>query len=156
MDSTKKPYWLTTYTLIFVFVFMIFTQNYWRFWNSEKGETPFQWDADNYYSYLPATFIYHDLNFSYTTRYWLTTAPNGNGIAKGTYGMALMFSPFFFIGHQIAIIQHKPLTGYSTPYGMCVHYGSLLYCLLGLVILSFVLRRFYTDAITALTLLILF
>jgi len=156
MDGTKKPYWITTYTLIFVFVFMIFSQNYWRFWNSDKGETPFMWDADNYYSYLPATFIHHDLSFSYTTQYWLTTAPNGNGIAKGTYGMALMYSPFFFLGHKIAINQHSPLTGYSEPYGTCVHYGSLFYCLMGLVILSFVLRRFFTDGITALTIITLF
>ena len=156
MNGTKKTYWLTTYTLIFVFVFMIFSQNYWRFWNSDKGETPFMWDADNYYSYLPATFIYHDLSFSYTTRYWLTSAPNGNGVAKGTYGMALMYSPFFLLGHKIAINQHSPLTGYSKPYGMCVHYGSLFYCLMGLVILSFVLRRFYSDGITALTLVTLF
>ncbi|HTA62122.1 MAG TPA: hypothetical protein VK835_06695 [Bacteroidia bacterium] len=156
MEGAKKTYWITTYTLIFIFVFMLFTQNYWRFWDTNKKETPFQWDADNYYSYLPAAFIYHDLSFSYTTRYWLTTAPNGNGIAKGTYGMALMYSPFFFIGHQVALAKHKAITGYSEPYGTWVHYGSLFYGLMGLVILGFVLRRFYTDKIIALTLLTLF
>jgi hypothetical protein len=156
MGTEKKPYWITIYTLIFVFVFMIFFQNYFRFWNSDKGETPFQWDADNYYSYLPATFIHHDLSFSYTSRYWLTTAPNGNGIAKGTYGMALMYSPFFFIGHKIAINQNSPQDGYSEPYGTCVHYGSMFYALMGLVLLSFILRRFYSDGITALTIITLF
>jgi len=156
MNGTKKTYWLTTYTLIFVFVFMVFSQNYWRFWNSDKGETPFMWDADQYYSYLPASFIYHDLDFNYTARYWLTTAPNGHRVPKVTYGMALMFSPFFLLGHKIAINQNSPLTGYSEPYSTCVHYGSLFYGLMGLVILSFILRRFYSDKITALTIATLF
>ena len=156
MTALKKSNQITTYSLLFIFVFMFFFQNYWRFWNSDKGETPFQWDADNYYSYLPATFIYHDLDFSYTKRYWLTTAPNGKGIAKGTYGMALLFCPFFLLGHKIAINQHSTLDGYSEPYGTCVHYGSLFYAFLGLVILGAVVRRFYSDGITALTLLTLF
>jgi hypothetical protein len=156
MIGDKKPYWFTLYTLIFIFVYMICFQNYWRFWNSDKGQTPFQWDADQYYSYLPATFIYHDLDFSYTTRYWLITAPNGKAVAKGTYGMALMFSPFFLLGHKIAINQHSALDGYSEPYGTCVHYGSLFYCLFGLFILSRVLRRFFSDKITALTIVSLF
>jgi hypothetical protein len=151
MDGVKKTYWLTTYTLIFIFVFMLLSQNFWRFWNSDKGETPFQWDVDQYYSYLPATFIHHDLSFKYTPRYWLTIAPNGNMVEKMTCGMAFMYSPFFLLGHKIAINQNSPQTGYSEPYGTCVHYGSLFYCLMGLLILSFVLRRFYSDSITALT-----
>ena len=156
MNSVKKPYWITIYTLIFIFVYMIFFQNYWRFWNSDKGETPFVSDVDQYYSYLPATFIYHDLDFSYSNRYWLTTAPNGNVVAKGTYGMAFLYSPFFLLGHKIAINQNSPLNGYSEPYGTCVHYGSLFYCLMGLIILASVLRRFYSDGITAITLATLF
>jgi len=156
MESIKKPYWLTTYTLIFVFVFMLLTQNLWRFWDINKGETPFRWDMDQYYSYLPATFIHHDLTFKYTNQYWLNAAPNGNTVEKMTCGMAFMYSPFFLLGHKIAINKHSPLTGYSEPYATCVHYGTLFYCLLGLVILSFVLRRFYSDSITAITIACIF
>ncbi|HWY39069.1 MAG TPA: hypothetical protein VNY73_10955 [Bacteroidia bacterium] len=156
MQSERKPYWISIYTLIFIFVYMIFFQNYWRFWNSDKGETPFQWDADQYYSYLPATFIYHDLDFSYTTRYWLVTAPNGKVVPKMTCGVAMMMSPFFLLGHKVAMNQGDVLDGYSEPYGTCVHYGSLFYTLLGLILLVFVLRRFYSDGITALTIATLF
>jgi hypothetical protein len=156
MTREKKTYWITIYTVIFIFVYMIFFQNYWRFWNSDKGETPFQWDADQYYSYLPATFIYHDLDFSYTTRYWLIPAPNGKSVAKVTYGMALMYSPFFLLGHKIAINQGDPLDGYSPPYGAMVHYGSLFYSLMGLIFLGLVLRRFYSDKIIALTITTVF
>jgi hypothetical protein len=156
MSIEKKPYWITIYTLIFVFVFMIFFQNYFRFWNSDKGETPFQWDADQYYSYLPATFIYHDLDFNYTTRYWLIKTPTGKQVPKMTSGVAIMMTPFFLLGHKIAINQNSPQDGYSEPYGTCVHYGSMFYALMGLIILAFVLRRFYSDMITALTIITLF
>ena len=135
---------------------MVFFQNYFRFWNSDKGETPFQWDADQYYSYLPATFIYQDLDFKYTNRYWLIPTPTGKSIPKMTCGVAIMMTPFFLLGHKIAINQNSPLDGYSEPYGTCVHYGSLFYCLVGLVILAFVLRRFYSDKIIALTIATLF
>jgi hypothetical protein len=151
MTSERKPYWITIYTIIFICVYMLFFQNYWRWWNSDKGQTPFEWDVDQYYSYLPGAFIHHDLDFTYTKRYWLMDTPNGKSVPKVTYGMALMYSPFFFMGHKIAINQHSPLDGYSEPYSTMVHFGSLLYGLMALVILSRVLRRFYSDVITALT-----
>lgn len=151
MTLERKPYWITIYTLVVVFVFMIFFQNYWRFWNADKGESPFMWDADQYYSYLPATFIYHDLDFKYTTRYWLVQAPNGKQVPKMTSGVAIMMAPFFLIGHKIAINQGDVADGYSKPYGDLVHYGSMFYTLVGLILLALVLRRHYSDAIVALT-----
>jgi hypothetical protein len=157
MTGERKPYWVTIYTIIFICVYMLFFQNYWRWWNADKGQTPFEWDSDQYYSYLPAKFIHHDLDFKYTSRYWLITAPKtGKLVPKMTYGMALMYSPFFFIGHKIAINENAPLDGYSRPYGDMVHWGSLFYSLMGLIILGFVLKRFYSDAITAVTLVTIF
>ncbi|MGZ3862618.1 MAG: glycosyltransferase family 39 protein [Bacteroidia bacterium] len=156
MENTKRPYLVTFYTLILICVYMIFFQNYWRFWNSDKGETPFQWDADQYYSYLPATFIYHDLDFKYTTRYWLVQAPNGKQVPKMTCGVAIMMAPFFLMGHKVAINQGDVLDGYSNPYGDFVHFGTMFYTLMGLILLAFVLRRYYSDGIVALTLGTLF
>lgn len=93
----KKPYLLTVYTLIFILVYMLFFQNYWRYWNTDKGETPFQSDADQYYSYLPATIIYHDLDFKFTDRYWLATSPvTGKSVPKMTSGVAILMTPFFY------------------------------------------------------------
>ena len=156
MSDVKKPYWVTIYSLIFIFVFMIFFQNYWKTWNDSKKESPFIYDVDQYYSYLPATFIHHDLDFKYTYRYWLIKAPNGGQVPKMTYGVALMYSPFFLIGHKIAINEGQPLDGYSEPYGTMVHYGTLLYSLLALILVALVLRRFYGDGITAITIVSLF
>jgi hypothetical protein len=154
MEQVKTKF-ITVYTLIFILVYMLFFQDYWRPWHGEK-ETPFRYDVDQYYSYLPAAFIHHDLDFKFPNYYWLATAKNGHRVPKMAYGMSLMYSPFFFLGHKIASNQHSPLDGYSEPYKVCVHYGSLFYCLFGLVILAFVLRRFFSDGITALTLATIF
>ena len=157
MTIEKKPYWITIYTLIFILVFMVFFQSYFRYWNSDKGETPFQWDVEWYYCYLPATIIYHDLDFKYTNRYWLQKTSTGKQIPKMTCGVAIMMAPFFLLGHKIAINEKTVLDGYSEPYGTCVHYGSLFYTLMGLIILAFVLRRhLFSDGVTALTLATVF
>lgn len=156
MENSKKPYWITIYTVTLICVYMLFFQGYWRFWNSDKGETPFQWDADQYYSYLPAYFIYDDLDFTYTQRYWLVQAPNGKQVPKMTCGVAMMEMPFFLMGHKIAKNEQAVLDGYSEPYGKMVHYGSLFYTLAGLIILSFVLQRHFSDKVTALTIATLF
>ena len=155
MNETKKPYWITIYALIFIFIYMLFFQDYWRSW--KKNDTPFHADVNQYYSYLPLTFIYGDLDLiKHNHEYWGITAPNGGIVPKATYGMALMYSPFFLLGHKIAINQHSPQDGYSEPYATCIHYGTLFYCFFGLVLLAFILKRFFSDGPIAITLLTLF
>lgn len=147
----KKPSFITIYVLLFILVYILFFQDYWKTWHNDN-ETPFQYDVDQYYSYLPATFIHHDLDFKFPNQYWLANTPNGHRVPKMTYGMAFMYSPFFALGYKIALNEHEALDGYSSPFKICVHYGSLFYCFFGLIILAFILRRFFSDSITALTL----
>ena len=157
MNPTKKIYWYTIYALIFIFIYMLSFENYWKFWHNEKEQTPFVQDVNQYYSYLPLAIIYGDMDLEkHNHGYWGVKAPNGGVVPKMTCGMAILYSPFFLLGHKIAINQHSPLDGYSSPYATCVHYGSLFYCFLGLVILAFVLRRFFSDGAVALTLSTLF
>jgi len=150
-----KTKFITVYTLIFILVYMLFFNDYWKPLHN-TSETPFKYDVDQYYSYLPATFIHHDLDFKFPNVYWLATAKNGHRVPKMAYGMALMYSPFFALGYKIAYNQHSPLDGYSEPFKTSVHYGSFFYCLLGLIFLALVLRRFFTDGATALTLATIF
>ncbi|MEO8760666.1 MAG: glycosyltransferase family 39 protein [Bacteroidia bacterium] len=154
MNQIKSKY-ITIYTLLFILVYMLFFKDYWKPLHN-TNDTPFQYDVDQYYSYLPATFVHHDLDFKFPNYYWLATAKNGHRVPKMTYGMALMYSPFFALGYKIAYNTHSPLDGYSEPFKVCVHYGSFFYCFLGLIILAFVLRRFFSDGSTALTLATLF
>jgi hypothetical protein len=108
------------------------------------------------YWYVPATFIHHDYTKHHERNNTVFHDAYGRLIPKYSYGMSVMYTPFFFVGHQLAIKNNEVLDGYSASYGLAVHYGCVLYGLLGLLFLSFILRRFFTDHITAATLLLLF
>lgn len=152
LPAVKSSLRFTTYTLTFICIFMLLFQQYWRGWKS--GDHPFKFDRAHYYSYLPALFITG--NFEFTECSNLTETPIGKKIPKVTYGMALMYSPFFMVGHNLAIMKNRPLTGYSEPYSTCIHYGSLIYLLIGFYVLACVMRRFFPDVVIALTIVCLF
>lgn len=131
-------------------------------------ERAISWDAFGYYLYLPYTFIYNDLSFSDLTHvseiatqyestdtlYQLThVAANGNHVIKYPVGMAILLSPFFFIGHIIAMISGYPLDGFSAPYDIMVSIGNLFYVIIGTIYLRKVLIKFFSKSVTAITLL---
>lgn len=139
--------------LLFIFLVFFTIDRYNRWVNFKTDNFPLVHDVDQFYCYLPAAFIHHDLTFKFPNNYWTVTAPNGNKIARTTYGMAVMYSPFFFIGHQVAKWNNYKLDGYSLPYKWALHIGTLLYSLIGLWFLRKVLLRFFNEFVVLLTLL---
>ncbi len=115
-----------------------------------------------YYSYLPATFIYKDLTFEFTKgnheffgkRFWPHRAENGKLVLKMSSGMALVYSPFFLIAHAVA----KPLgfepDGFSPPYRMAIAFGAIVYLAIGLFLLSKLLRKYFSNLTVSLTLIL--
>ncbi len=111
-------------------------------------------DAKGYYAYLPAVFIYHDLNFGFFKQVEIETYYNPNlyydyrmVIGKDTIdryyaGTALCLMPFFLAGHAITLISGLPADGYSYYYTMMAHLGALFYFLLALFGLRRLLRSF--------------
>lgn len=130
----------------------------WRNWHlMNKDDNQFVWDVAGYYSYLPSEFIIKDYKPNgQRFQNFLIDLPNGEKITKGTYGMALMYSPFFALGYKIAINEHKALDGFSEPFAITLHWGSILYGLLGLLLLRNFLIKFYSETVTAVTLAIVF
>ena len=141
--------------LLFIIIFSYTTADFWQAWKKNTG-TPFTWDVELYYSYLPAAFIHHDLSFKYSDKLPMETLENGNKNPKYTCGMAIMYAPFFFIGHKIAINQKNTLDGLSEPYAKAIHFGSVFYVMLGLFFLRKIALQFYSENITALLLFIAF
>lgn len=126
------------------------------------------YDPAGYYMALPAKFIYDDLaTFSFydslATQYKIsdavshtTTLPNGNRVMKYSLGMAILSSPGFFVGHQVAKASEVyPADGYSTPYYFYLMMWSLLWSFIGLWVLRKVLLHFFDDWTVAATLIIL-
>ena len=115
-------------------------------------------DVINYYAYLPATFIFHDIGITKAETiekgmFWTKRLPNGNNIIKMSMGMAFVYAPFFFAGHGAAKLLGYEAFGYSEPYKFALVMGALIYLLVGLIYLRKILLRYFSDNISALTIL---
>jgi hypothetical protein len=119
-------------------------------------------DIISYYSYLPAFFIYKDLTFSYIDedpaffhdKFFRYYTADGRLTQKMTLGLSMLYSPFFLMGHLTAWLTGAKMTGYSPPYMFFLLFSSLVYLLLGLLVLRKVLLKHFSDHITALVLLV--
>lgn len=128
------------------------------------------WDVYGAYLYLPANFIYGDpfltdwswierLNEQYNstpTYYQFWYADTGNQVIKYPLGFALIYAPFFFIGHWLAPLLGYAQDGFSAPYQWAIVIGHCFYVLFGLWLARKVLLHFYSDRITTWLLLLLF
>lgn len=123
------------------------------------------YDTYGYYLYLPAFFIYKDpvhLRFipEITERYPFLTnyfyqarlADNGNYVMNYTSGLALLYLPFFLIGHIAAKLASYPADGFSLPYQLAIFWGGILCAIAGAIFLMKVLIRFFDDKVTAVVL----
>ncbi len=127
------------------------------------------WDVFGYYLYLPLFFIRGDLGLSdpawvhdliaryqnTATFYQAIPVGNGNMVLKYSMGMAVLYSPFFFIGHAIALLTGQPVDGLSAPYEWSMFAGSMTYTFTGLVLLRALLLRFFSDGIAAAVILLI-
>ncbi len=137
---------------------------------SEPIPNPFTWDLFGYYVYLPATFIYNDIDISDISiyeqlhqKYFISDTfyqlysynDDGRIMTRYPIGLAIMFSPFFFIGHWIAAIMGYPQDGFSAPYVYSVTIGAVMYIIGSIWILKKILLTYFKDYIVAITLLCL-
>lgn len=133
--------------ILLMAVFSALTFKYWVIWPNN----PFQMDVDQYYSYLVAQFIHHDLSFQFEHQYWLVPTPTGQLIPKVTMGMSFLYLPFFIIANNIAYAFDFDGLGYSAPYAWCIHIGSIIYVLIGFWYTRKTLLLFFNEWVTALT-----
>lgn len=126
------------------------------------------WDIFGYYLYLPFTFIYNDLglrNFevlqqimdTYQNTEWFYQAlPQDGGVwvMKYPMGMALLYLPWFVVGHVWALLGGGLADGFSTPYQLSLLYGSFVYTLIGLVYFRKSLRHFFNPVFSSILLVI--
>ncbi|MHC1708357.1 MAG: hypothetical protein AB9842_12670 [Bacteroidales bacterium] len=115
-------------------------------------------DARGYYAYLPAVFIYQDLNLGFFDTiekstyynpnlfYEFRAIHNGHTINKYYAGTALCLSPFFLTGHLITSLSSEPRDGYSKYYVKSVALASVFYLVLSLFLLNALLKKFSIEA----------
>ncbi|HKC68207.1 MAG TPA: hypothetical protein VKG26_08250, partial [Bacteroidia bacterium] len=127
------------------------------------------WDVFGYYLYLPFSFIYDDIELkngqriqdiintyhNTATFYQAMKIESGAYIMKYSMGMAVLYAPFFFIGHIIAVFTSYPADGFSLPYQASLFAGCLFYTITGLYFLRKILLHFFDNKTTAITFLLI-
>ncbi|MFZ4521864.1 MAG: hypothetical protein ACOYNC_09170 [Bacteroidales bacterium] len=115
-------------------------------------------DGKGYYAYLPAIFIYHDLQFNFVEQYEAQYYPANRSVFKefrndvgpkkvNKYfpGMAILWLPFFLFGHLMAWLELFPKDGYSLPYQYSIALSALLFLWLGARWLQKLLKQFGSN-----------
>lgn len=151
----KKSY--SIFSLFFIFAFIISIFFCFNLWKKNRIVI----DAPSYYTYLPATFIYHDLHLNFIDRnpaffknkIWYYKIENGRKLIKHPMGISVVLSPFFLAGHLAAKITGGQQDGYSLCYQNAVSIGVLVYLFLGLFYLRKLLLSFFSEKIVTLTLI---
>lgn len=123
-------------------------------WGGDKWMGILEADAKGYYAYLPAVFIYNDLNFGFFDQiekdkyynenlyYDYRAGANGKMVNKYFSGTALAQSPFFIMAHLSSYLSGYETDGYSKLYPIFINIGALLYLILGLYFLSSTLSTY--------------
>jgi hypothetical protein len=119
-------------------------------------------DGKGYYAYLPAIFIYDDLQFKFIEQYEYQYYPLNKSVFKefrqdagdrvvNKYfpGMAILWLPFFLFGHLMAWLEIFPRDGYSLPYQYAIALSAFLFLWLGAKWLMKLLNQFGATDRTA-------
>ncbi|MCK9421887.1 MAG: hypothetical protein M0Q38_04765 [Bacteroidales bacterium] len=167
-----KKLFLNPYSLgIFIILagIILFTRLFTATWNNHNCLAIISWDVFGYYLYLPAWIIHHDLginNFSWVQQilttynptigfYQAYMGPAGDYVMKYPMGLAILYFPFFIIGHIGAHLFGYSPDGFTLPYQVSLALGGVIYTIIGLWFFRKVLLHFFSDHVAALTFLVI-
>lgn len=149
----KKVFLVIAISMLGFFVYL-------QQWRSSKI---IEWDVTLYYSYLPATFIYDDIEFDDPNPIWdealffMNVDEAGNRYVKMTSGLSYLYAPFFFGAHAFAMLDDSvEANGFTAPYRFGLLLSDLTFALLGLWFLGRLLLRWFNDISVLIALLIIF
>ncbi len=148
-------------------IFIILIASFWysldiEYW--KRTDRIISWDVLHYYAYLPAVFIYNDIELKYVSenpdayrdKVWPINSPLGKNTIMTTMGMAIMYTPAFLSTYvYMQLAGHTEDDGYGPPYRLGLVIGTLGYLFLALLLLKKTLIQFFDPLPVALTLLII-
>lgn len=134
---------------------MIFTASNLH-WGEQRWLDIAESDAQGYYSYLPAIFVYQDLNFDFFEEiegvngkyyeahnfYDYRNEFDGYKVNKYYIGTAVAQAPFFLIAHFLTYLKGGDVDGYSALYMISISVAALFYLWLGLHFLNRLLKTY--------------
>jgi len=145
--------------LFSTFVVILVNHNF-NYWNKKDGVI--RWDIISYYAYLPAFFVYHDLELKFH-KYeeeevyimWPKQLDNGQKLIKTTMGLSFMYLPFFLMAHGYAHFTGLAATGYTSVYKYFIVLSTIFYFFLGGWFVRKILLKYFDDKTTAITLIVI-
>ncbi|MDQ3046330.1 MAG: hypothetical protein M3R27_02200 [Bacteroidota bacterium] len=153
--NNQNRYSNVSIILIFVVILSVFF--YFGLWKKNRVTL----DSPSYYTYLPAALIHQDLQLKYIdknpeyykNKVWFYRIEGNKKLIKHPAGWSVMMSPFFIAGHIIAKSTGAVAEGYSMTYQNAISIGVLICLLIGLLYLRKILLDYFSDKVTAITLL---
>lgn len=142
MNGLKRHSITLSFALILILSF--FTASNVK-WGGDRWHGLIAYDGHGYYAYLPAIFIYQDLNYSFYDRELLKDRKErallnydyredvkGGKVDKYYAGTALAELPFFLIAHALSSPLGFDDNGYSRIYYIFISIAAIFYVFLGL------------------------
>ena len=124
-------------------------------WTRDHWKGVIESDAKGYFAYLPATFVYQDLNYGFyddmeMKKYfdpnfyfdYRFQTDDGRYYNKYFCGSAIAMSPFYAVAHIVASNSGYDADGYSSPYIISITIAALFYLFLGLLYLRRTLKLY--------------
>ncbi len=139
-DVLNRP---SLYFFVFLIIFTI--DRHHRYESSLGDRGTFYYDVQEYYRYLPDVFINSD-----------SVAHSSIESNQRTIGMAILYSPGFFVGHVLAKLNNQNQDGYSYYYQWAIRWGSIIYCFIGLYYCRKSLLFYFNEMITLISLVAVF
>ncbi len=122
-------------------------------------------DEVEYFAFLRSLAFDHDLSFQNEYEYFHEAGAGGPGFHEtfladrftqagrrlnfATIGPALLWAPFYGLGHLAAIATGAPRDGYSQPYITAVAYGSAVYGWLAIFLSATIAQQWFGRGLGA-------
>lgn len=143
--------------VIFVACFSFWLVDFWKPINVFNNESSFSSsEVFNQYSYLPATFLNKgSFHFSEVPGRVDSSAVYKRHLPNCNNGMAILQAPFFAAALLRCQLSGVPLQeGFAPLFASYIHWGALLYVLLGLLLLRSFLIAYFTDTVATVSLFV--
>ena len=150
----KLPARILCYAILFILSLWISSN---ISWGKDHWKGILESDARGYYAYLPATFIYKDLNFNFFDSiegkkyfdknfyYDYRVVANGVTINKYWCGTSICEIPFFLTAHVFTLATGGDADGYSKLYPILMNCAAIFYLIVGLYALEKLLHLYKID-----------
>lgn len=156
-----RKFGISGFAIVLVAIIVLSIDNNLARWKADQGIIVH--DVYPFYAYLPATFIYHDLGLDFVDGathngqfiLWPKITPEGKKVITASMGLSVLYFPFFLPAHVYAVCSSYPPNGYSAPYKIALMLSSAFFLILGLIYLRKLLRKYFSDLVTAIVLLVI-